>query len=179
MNKSLRLSIISLFIIIISLAGLIGPTSVAASRMVSVDKSSSGQQISVVVGDTVKVFLDQNSASTGFIWELGGNSDPSVLEYVGHETQPPAIPQPGTPGKDVWTFSALKTGTSTILLEYSQPWQGGIKNADSFVLTVNVFDEIPSVPASSGIFTGLMIASFVVLMVFVITMRPRCCQSKS
>ena len=82
-----------------------------------------------------------SNPSTGFQWESVKITDQTVLEQVGHkfvfpEREPP--PPPGTPGKEVWTFKALKKGTSTISMEYSQPWEGGMKVAKTFNLTVVV-----------------------------------------
>ncbi len=44
----------------------------------------------------------------------------------------------GADGIEVWTFKALKIGTSDISMEYSQPWEGGEKDAYGFFLTVVV-----------------------------------------
>jgi len=44
----------------------------------------------------------------------------------------------GAPGEEVWTFKALKKGTSTIALEYSRPWEGGEKGEWTLNLTVIV-----------------------------------------
>ena len=55
-------------------------------------------------------------------------------EFVGPESEPP--PPPGTPGQEIWTFEALKQGSSIIYLEYSRPWEGGEKG--EWTLTVDV-----------------------------------------
>ncbi len=89
------------------------------------------------VGDTLVVTLASN-ASTGFSWQLVQISDPSVLQQVGQQFNQPPTPVPGAPGTEVWTFKALKTGTSAILMEYSQPFSGGIKGAQTFSLTIVV-----------------------------------------
>jgi len=57
-------------------------------------------------------------------------------KFVSPEREPP--PPPGTPGKEVWTFKALKQGKSIISMEYSRPWEGGTKAEWTFVLTVVV-----------------------------------------
>jgi len=44
----------------------------------------------------------------------------------------------GAGGEEVWTFKALKAGTSKISMEYSQSWEGGMKAAETFALTVVV-----------------------------------------
>ena len=77
-----------------------------------------------VVGEDLTVTLGSNP-TTGFQWELAEISDETVAqlvgnEYIGKEYETP--PPPGTSGKEVWTFKALKKGTTTIFMEYSRPW---------------------------------------------------------
>ena len=96
--------------------------------------------VDVAVGDSFTVTLCSNP-STGFEWESAQISDQTVLQqidhkFVGPESEPP--PPPGTPGEEIWTFQALKQGTSTISLEYSRPWEGGEKGEWTFNLTVVV-----------------------------------------
>ena len=120
------------------------PTAKPASVEVSCDDfyqhKHLGQQIEVAAGDSFSVTLCSNP-TTGFQWESAQISDQTVLEQVDHkfispQSEPP--PPPGTPGQDVWTFKALKEGTSTVSLEYSRPWEGGEKGEWTFVLTVVV-----------------------------------------
>ncbi len=81
-----------------------------------------------VVGEDLTVTLGSNQ-TTGFRWsEFAEISDRTVVRQVNHwyqslggkeyETPPP----PGTSGEEVWTFKALKKGTTTISMEYSRPW---------------------------------------------------------
>jgi len=83
-----------------------------------------------------------SNPTTGFQWaEEAQISDPGVLkqlqhEFVGPESEPP--PPPGTPGQEIWTFNALKKGTSTVYMEYSRPWEGGEKGEWTYTLTVVV-----------------------------------------
>jgi len=121
------------------------PAPKQASVEVSCDDFYQQQHISnevaVAVGGTVTVTLCSNP-TTGFIWsETAQISDQSVLQQTDHklvmpESEPP--PPPGTPGQEVWTFQALNKGTSTVSVEYSQPWEGGEKGEWTFVLTVTV-----------------------------------------
>lgn len=101
-------------------------------------------ELVVVIGDTITVTLCSNP-STGHQWsEAAQISDQAVLQQTEHEFVPPpkaigcAPPPPGTAGKEIWTFKALKQGESTISMEYSQPWEGGLKSTWTFVLTVHV-----------------------------------------
>jgi inhibitor of cysteine peptidase len=61
------------------------------------------------------------------------------LQKVDQKYEPPAEgSMVGAPGKEIWTFKALKKGQSSISMEYSQPWEGGTKAAETFQLTVVV-----------------------------------------
>ena len=109
-----------------------------APNLVSVDASYSGQQVKVAVGGSVIVTLESN-ASTGFQWVLVSIGDETVLEKVANTYEAPEdTDMVGAPGKEIWTFKALKKGTSTISMEYSRPWEGGEKGEWTFVLLVVV-----------------------------------------
>jgi len=110
----------------------------SAPKSVSVDASYSGKTVEVGVGGSVVVTLESNP-TTGFNWELVKISDESVLEQTDQKFEAPeAKGVVGAGGKEVWTFKALKKGTSTISMEYSRPWEGGEKAAKTFNLTVVV-----------------------------------------
>ncbi len=92
----------------------------------------------VKVGDVVKVTMASNP-STGFKWGLAGISDPTVLAQDGEpEYVPPDSTAPGAGGQEVWTFKALKKGTTNISLEYSRPWEGGEKAEWTLDIIVSV-----------------------------------------
>jgi inhibitor of cysteine peptidase len=106
-------------------------------KQVSADASSSGKQIEIAVGGSIAVTLDSN-ATTGYSWELKGISNPAILEKTDNKYEAPTSELIGAGGKEVWTFKALKAGTTTLNMEYSQPWEGGQKGANSFSVTVVV-----------------------------------------
>ena len=100
------------------------------------------KQFEIQTGGSLTVTLCSNP-TTGFEWESAQISDQTVLQQIDHkfvapETKGDGPPAPGTPGKEVWTFKALKEGTSTISMEYSRPWEGGEKGEWTFALTVVV-----------------------------------------
>ena len=112
----------------------------AAPGQVSVDDSATGKTVEIAVGGSLTVTLESN-ATTGFQWsELADIFDQTVLEQVDHQFVSPSedTEMVGAPGEEVWTFKALKKGSSTISMEYSQPWEGGTKAAETFSLTVVV-----------------------------------------
>ena len=104
---------------------------------VSADASSSGKQIEITASGTLTVTLDSN-ATTGYSWELAGISDTGVLEKTDNKYEALTSGLMGAGGKEVWTFKALKAGTTTLSMDYSQPWVGGQKGANSFSLTIVV-----------------------------------------
>lgn len=91
------------------------------------------------VGDTIIVALCSNP-STGFQWpEVAQIGDPTVLEQLEHKfVGPEAQEAVGVAGSEIWTFTALNKGTTTVSMEYSRPWEGGEKGVWTFVLTVTV-----------------------------------------
>jgi inhibitor of cysteine peptidase len=104
-------------------------------KQVSVDASSSGKQIEIAAGGSLAVTLDSN-ATTGYSWELKGIGNPAILEKTDNKYEAPTSGLIGAGGKEVWTFKALKAGTTTLSMEYSQPWEGGQKGASSFNVAV-------------------------------------------
>lgn len=125
-----------------------------ASLEVSCDDFMAGKHISreleVNAGESFTVILCSNP-TTGFEWsEAAEIGDQTVIQQIDHEFVTPASgasdqgkgkgspPLAGAPGQEIWTFKALKAGTSTVSLEYSQPWEGGEKGEWTYVLTVTV-----------------------------------------
>ena len=119
--------------------GLFGcsPAGTSAPSAVSVDESSSGKQVEIAAGGTLTVTLESNQ-TTGFQWELKSVGDTSVLQSQGGTYSVPDTGMVGAGGEEIWTFKALKPGTSSLSMEYSQPWDGGTKAGQTFVLNVVV-----------------------------------------
>ena len=96
------------------------------------------KQVEVAVGGSVTVTLCSNP-TTGFVWsETAQISAPTVLQQASHNFVAPEEGLVGAPGQEVWTFQALKKGTSTVSMEYSRPCEGGEKGEWTFALTVTV-----------------------------------------
>jgi inhibitor of cysteine peptidase len=92
----------------------------------------------VSAGSSFTVTLCSNQ-TTGFQWsESAQISDQTVIRQTGHKFEPPKGGLVGAAGQEVWTFEALKKGTSTISMEYSRPWEGGEKGTWKFNLTIVV-----------------------------------------
>jgi len=99
------------------------------------------QEVEVAVDGSLTIAL-YSCPSEGRQWsEAAQISDQTVLREVDHKLVMPeklATLPPGTPGQEVWTFEALKKGTSTISMVYTHPWDGEEEPMLTFALTVVV-----------------------------------------
>ncbi|PRI15987.1 protease inhibitor I42 family protein [Mycobacterium shigaense] len=77
------------------------------------------QNVTLAVGNTLKVQLGSNY-STPYRWAAETKiSDKSVMRQASHQYVAPSTDALGAPGSEVWTFDALKSGTTTISTSYS------------------------------------------------------------
>jgi inhibitor of cysteine peptidase len=82
-------------------------------------QSSITQNATLAVGNTLKVQLGSNY-STPYRWTADMKmSDPSILKQEGHTYVKPTSDAMGAPGSEVWTFTVLKSGTTTISTNYT------------------------------------------------------------
>ena len=96
------------------------------------------KEIEINYPGSLTVSLASNP-TTGFQWEEVKIGDSSAITEYEHKFVPPeATGVVGASGKDVWTFKPLGRGTSTLIFEYSQPWDGGEKDEWTLGLIVVV-----------------------------------------
>jgi len=95
--------------------------------------------MNAAVGEELTVTLGSNP-TTGAQWSEDAEiSDESVVRQTSHIFIGPGIEKPpGTPGEEVWTFEALKKGTTTIFLEYSRPWIEEDASYRTVTITANI-----------------------------------------
>ncbi len=127
---------------------LFGCTSSAASE-VSVKASCDdfttnrniSEQMEIAVGGSLTVTLCSNP-STGFRWSEARIIDQTILKQIEHKFVAPegggATSTLGAAGNEIWNFKAQNEGTSSVFMEYGQPWEGGEKGVWRFNLTVVV-----------------------------------------
>ena len=81
----------------------------------------------VTIDSSLTVTLCSNP-TTGFRWsESAQISDQTVLQQTDHKFEPLEGGASGADGQEIWTFKALKKGTSITSMKYSRPWEGGEK----------------------------------------------------
>lgn len=83
------------------------------------NQSAITQNATLAVGNTLTVKLGSNYA-TPYRWTIDTKiGDPTIVKQTGHEFVQPTSDALGAPGTEVWTFAALKPGTTTVSTSYS------------------------------------------------------------
>lgn len=96
------------------------------------------KQIDVAKGASIVITLVSN-ASTGFSWnENAVIADTGILQQTNHQQIAAGSNKPGAAGSEQWSIKALKSGQTTIHLEYGRPWEGGEKAVWTLDVTVTV-----------------------------------------
>ena len=90
----------------------------------------------IEIGDKLYVELCSNP-TTGFEWSYEVSGDTAVKEED-HDLPSPEAAVPGSPGEEKWTFEGFDEGTTYIFMEYSQPWDGGVKQQWIYRITITV-----------------------------------------
>lgn len=105
------------------------------SEPIVVGTDGNGQTTTLSVGEELAVALPDNPSS-GYVWQIG-EVDRGVLSQEGDPVFRPNSPVPGAPGTSVWTFTAARSGSTTLSLVSVRPWDQG-NPAQRFSMTVTV-----------------------------------------
>lgn len=92
--------------------------------------------ITVRAGEDFFIAL-QSNATTGYSWTQTLPSD-LIVAYEGNVTQPPESNLLGAPGQQIFIYHANRTGTATIVLSYSRPFEPDAPPAKTLTYTVTV-----------------------------------------
>lgn len=84
-------------------------------------QATSNTTVQTSVNQEFDVTLDSNP-TTGYQWHVT-SIDETIVRLVNDEYVPPESALVGAGGKQVFTFEALKEGTTSIELEYARPWE--------------------------------------------------------
>ena len=129
---------------LVMLAVLLLPLACITSRDINVDitcdqfneNHHARNEFLVEIGDKIRVELCSNP-TTGFQWEYEMTVE-NVLKEEDHDFEEPEKDIPGAAGIEVWTFEAVEKGTTEVRMEYSQPWEGGLKAEWTYTMTVTI-----------------------------------------
>ena len=100
-------------------------------------------------------FSAASNSSTGYTWQTKQAPDEKIVRLVNsYYTEPTDQNQVGAPGEEVWQFQAVGAGTTTMVLEYSQPWDQDTPPAKRYTLTFNVTQADNEINESFSIQVG-------------------------
>jgi inhibitor of cysteine peptidase len=99
--------------------------------------SEADEEIKVEVGQDFVITLESNR-TTGFTWELAEPLDNNILELLNAEYIKAVARIIGIPGREVWTFKAVRPGKTNISLEYVRPWEQNVVPAKKKIFSVTV-----------------------------------------
>ncbi len=87
-------------------------------------EETGGEDDDVSVGDEIVIELDSNP-TTGFSWSVVAPTDELIVALESSEYIPDEVPADiaGSGGTEIFRFRATGVGTTTIMLEYIQPWE--------------------------------------------------------
>lgn len=111
------LSLIAVFVL--ALAGC-ERKSESSNRPAELQISNPTKQLEAEVGSEFKIVIDSNP-TTGYHWELVGEMDENIVEFVSRDYRADTPQTVGSGGVDVWVFKALAVGETTIMLGYYPP----------------------------------------------------------
>ncbi len=115
----------------------VGARGQAAGTVTTLSESDAGRHVQLKRGDTLIIEL-QGNPTTGFSWDVA-SVDAAVLKLEGDpgfEADTPGLP--GSGGTCTFTFKALGSGETKLLMTYQRPWEKDTPAADDFEVTVVV-----------------------------------------
>ncbi|PKN35343.1 MAG: hypothetical protein CVU61_03455 [Deltaproteobacteria bacterium HGW-Deltaproteobacteria-19] len=95
------------------------------------------QPIEVAAGETFHIVLDSNR-TTGYGWQLAEMPDEAVVKKVNNRYRALRVRRPGSGGREIWWFQAVKPGTAEIRMVYVRSWEKGVEPARKAIFKVNV-----------------------------------------
>lgn len=145
MKKLVILGLVSIMLLPLLAVGCTSATQTTAPATQTIDitmdefaaQQSQVINIDLAVQGTLTVKLGSNP-TTGYNWEDVSITNTDVIEQLSRNYEAPTAGLMGAGGTEVWVFSALETGTTTISFNYSQSWDGGVKDAYTVTINVNV-----------------------------------------
>jgi predicted secreted protein len=85
--------------------------------------SDPGKTLEVTAGTEFKIIINSNP-TTGYHWELVGELDENLVQFISKDYRPDEPILTGSGGMDVWAFKAVAPGETTIVLGNYPPGEG-------------------------------------------------------
>lgn len=93
--------------------------------------------IETSAGREFKLVIESNP-TTGYHWEITGEPDPDVVQFVSRDYKPDTPQMTGLGGVDIWVFKAVGTGETTMTLGWFPPSNTPTEPAQTETFTVRV-----------------------------------------
>jgi inhibitor of cysteine peptidase len=129
--KRFALAFIAAVVLAVAPAGAMNPHS-----PVFID-TDAATGITVHPGEDFFIALQSNT-STGYSWGQTLPGGDLIVAYEGNVRQPAPQAVPGAPGQQIFIYHANRSGTATIVLTYTQPFQPDAAPAKTLTYTVTV-----------------------------------------
>lgn len=119
----MKVKLVAVLAAVVMLVGCSSPSKAATKTIdVSMDdvlnQSAITRDVTLAVGDTLQLSLGANH-TTPYRWTADPKvGDSALLKQAGHEYVRQHTDRTGAPGTEVWTFTALKSGKTTIVANY-------------------------------------------------------------
>jgi predicted secreted protein len=89
------------------------------------------------VGDTFTIPLEANH-TTGYSWHLGQPPDPAILKQLAEKYDEDNTDRVGAGGMETWTFQAMAKGTTTLVFEYTRPFEKNVPPAKTSKFKITI-----------------------------------------
>jgi inhibitor of cysteine peptidase len=134
MKKILIISLIIIVMILIIFGlvkgGCFGPKNYSESDSGTTIEAKAGQQFTISL---------KGNATTGFTWQMAKGTNSAVVTKVKDVyTAENSGGMSGVGGTHVWTFKAIKAGTTKIKLLYQRTWEKSTPPANTLEYTIKV-----------------------------------------
>lgn len=107
---------IHLFTVVLALAlAGCGAKNDVSDQASELEVSDPARQLTADAGKEFKIILDSNP-TTGYHWEVMGDLDESVVQFVSKNYKADGLQVVGSGGKDMWVFKAVAAGEAAITL---------------------------------------------------------------
>jgi inhibitor of cysteine peptidase len=108
----------------------------ACSKSVKVGSSMNGETLTLEKGQTLVLKLNANP-TTGYDWEII-SLDPDILSQQGEVDYKADSTLTGSGGVDSWTFKAVDSGGTHLVLVYHRSWEKDTPPLETFELNIVV-----------------------------------------
>ena len=102
-------------------------------------ESNNRDNLNLKINDVITIRLESN-ATTGYKWNLSEESNSGIIalvssDYTEKENKDNLV---GVGGFETFTFKAVSSGNTTLILTYNKPWEKNVQPEKIFKLNISV-----------------------------------------